>query len=207
MRSYLNGGAAALAVIAGLVFAGPAAASASPVVGHVYVNDNTTTANTVSGFDRHANGRLTPMPGSPFQAGGAGTGSGLASQGSVQVSPNGRYLLVADAGSNQISVLGISQSGGLALLHVVESGGIGPVSVAVNHGFVYVANAGTGGSNYTGFLLGQNGSCGRSRARRSRCPTQRSPATFCSTQPGRSSSAPGSARRRSTASRSVATGG
>ena len=35
------------------------------VVGHAYVNDNTATANTVAGFDRHADGSLTPIPGSP----------------------------------------------------------------------------------------------------------------------------------------------
>ena len=53
------------------------------VVGHVYVNDNTKplTANTIGAFDRHADGTLTPEAGSPFAAGGAGTGSGLASQG------------------------------------------------------------------------------------------------------------------------------
>ena len=51
----------------------------SPVVGHVYVNDNTKPANTIGAFDRHADGTLTPEAGSPFAAGGAGTGSGLAS--------------------------------------------------------------------------------------------------------------------------------
>jgi hypothetical protein len=34
-------------------------------------------------FDRHADGNLTPEPGSPFTAGGAGTGAGLASQGKI----------------------------------------------------------------------------------------------------------------------------
>src|SRR5271165_2228201 len=63
------------------------------VVGQIYINDNTTGVNTVAGFDRHANGRLTPIPGSPFAVGGAGTGSATASQGSVQLSGNGRYLL------------------------------------------------------------------------------------------------------------------
>ena len=60
---------------------------------YVYVNDNTAGTNTVAGFTREPNGRLTPLPGSPFTAGGAGTGSGLASQGAIQVSSNGRYVL------------------------------------------------------------------------------------------------------------------
>ena len=40
---------------------------------------------------------------------------------------------------------------------VVSSGGVLPVSIAVHGDLVYVANAGTGGSNYTGFRLGPCG--------------------------------------------------
>ena len=57
------------------------------MTGHVYVNDNTKGTNTIGAFDRHADGSLTPVPGSPFVAGGAGTGSGLASQGALQSRP------------------------------------------------------------------------------------------------------------------------
>ena len=32
------------------------------MIGHVYVNDNTAPANTIAGFDRHADGTLTPRP-------------------------------------------------------------------------------------------------------------------------------------------------
>ena len=76
MRSFLPkmGGCALLAAAALFLTAGPAAASSSPIVGHVYVNDNTASSNTVAVFDRHANGTLTPHPGSPFAAGGAGSG-------------------------------------------------------------------------------------------------------------------------------------
>ena len=42
-----------------------AASAASGVVGHVYVNDNTREVNTVGVFDRHADGTLTAMRGSP----------------------------------------------------------------------------------------------------------------------------------------------
>lgn len=156
MPSVLRGGIAVLCAAAALVFAGPAAASNSPVVGHLYVNDNTATGgNSISGFDRHADGTLTSIPGSPFDAGGAGTGSGLASQGSLQVSSDGRYLLAVDAGSNQISVLRIHHDGRLSLVPsgVVSSDGLQPVSVAVHNRLVYVANAGMGGSDYTGFVL------------------------------------------------------
>lgn len=155
---------ASLATAAAAAVAVPAAASAStfksPVVGYTYVDGNTAPVNTVDGFARHADGSLTPLAGSPFSAGGAGLGTGLASQGAIQVTPGGRYLLAVDAGSNQISVLRIT-AGGVPVLvgQPVSSGGIKPVSVAVSpFGLVYVANSGAGGSGYSGFRLGLGGS-------------------------------------------------
>jgi 6-phosphogluconolactonase len=136
-----------------------AASAGQYVVGHVYVNDNTTGVNTIGAFDRHADGTSTPMLGSPFVAGGAGTGTGLASQGSLQRSGDGRYLLAADAGSNEISVLRIQHDGSLKPVGggPVSSNGVNPVSIAVHGNLVYVANAGTATSkartNYTGFKL------------------------------------------------------
>ena len=147
-----------------LALTGPAVGSASAhgrsdVVGHVYVNDNTAGSNTIGAFDRHADGSLTPEAGSPFPAGGAGTGAGLASQGALQISSDGRFLVAVDAGSNQISVLRIKHDGSLRLVRdgVVSSGGVLPVSVAIHDELVYVANAGSGGSNYTGFRLSDHG--------------------------------------------------
>ncbi len=132
---------------------------ASKPRGFVYVNDNTAGVNTVAAFVRHPNGGLTPVPGSPFIAGGAGSGTGLASQGAVQVSSDGRYVLAVDAGSNQVSVLRIGRDGALELVPggVVSSGGTQPVSVAEHDGLVYVANAGAADSNYTGFTLTDGG--------------------------------------------------
>ncbi len=142
--------------------AGPAVGSASAdspahVAGHVYVNDNTAGTNTIAAFNRHADGSLTPVDGSPFPAGGAGAGKGLASQGAVQVSDNGRYLLAVDAGSNQVSVLRIEHDGSLRLVSVASSGGALPDSVTVHGDLVYVANSGAGDSNYTGFILAHHG--------------------------------------------------
>ena len=142
--------------------AGPAVGSASAdtparVAGHVYVNDNTAGTNTIAAFNRHADGSLTPVDGSPFPAGGAGAGKGLASQGAVQVSDNGRYLLAVDAGSNQVSVLRIEHDGSLQLVSVASSGGAQPDSVTVHGDLVYVANSGAGDSNYTGFILAHHG--------------------------------------------------
>ena len=154
----------------------------SPVTGHVYLDDNTAGVNTISAFDRHANGSLTPMPGSPFAAGGAGTGAGLASQGAVQFADGGRFLLAADAGSNQVSVLRVLPGGSLHLASVVSSGGALPVSIAVHGSLVYVANAGPADSNYTGFRLTSWGSRPRCPGRRWPCPPPPSLVTCCSTR-------------------------
>jgi len=160
-----SGLAGLLAVMAAGSFAGLTltAFAAADVVGHVYVDDNTAGANTIGAFDRHSDGSLTPMAGSPFQAGGGGTGSIVGSQGALQLSSDGRYLLAVDAGSNQISVLRILPDGSLRLAGggPVWSGGIEPISLAVHGSLVYVANEGdktTGaGSNYTGFRLNPGG--------------------------------------------------
>jgi hypothetical protein len=152
--------AAATAAVAGFATPAFASANASPVVGYTYIDGNTATVNTIDGLARHADGSLTALPGSPFTAGGAGTGTGLASQGAIQVTRDGRYLLAVDAGSNQISVLRLT-AGGVPVLagQPVSSGGVTPVSVAVSpFGLVYVANQGNGGSGYSGFRLGFGGS-------------------------------------------------
>jgi 6-phosphogluconolactonase (cycloisomerase 2 family) len=137
----------------------PAQASPSHVVGHAYVNDNTAGTNTVAGFDRHADGSLTPMAGSPFAIGGAGSGDGLGSQGAIQASPDGRYLVAVDAGSSQLSVLRLDRAGTPHLVgRPVSSHGVRPVSVTISRkNLVYVANVGDGGSNYTGFRLHDDG--------------------------------------------------
>ena len=154
-----------LVVLAAAALSAAAAAVAAPssdAVGRLYVNDNTTGVNTIAGYDRHADGTLTPLPGSPFAIGGAGTGSGVASQGSLQQSADGRYLLAVDAGSNEISVLRIKQDGSLQIADVESSNGATPVSIAVHGGpasnsIVYVANAGAAATNYTGFTLNAGG--------------------------------------------------
>src|SRR6204780_515633 len=139
--------------------ASASAGTASPVVGYTYVNDHPAGANTVAGFARHADGSLTSIPGSPFGTGGAGLGAGLGSQGAIQAIRHGRYLLAVDAGSNQVSVLRVTAGGvPVPVGSPVSSGGAEPVSIAIHHGLVYVANKGTADSNYTGFRLGSGGS-------------------------------------------------
>ena len=148
-------GLAAL-IVTSWIGAPTAAFAVSPVVGHVYVNDNTAVTNTIGGFDQHADGSLTSLAGSPFSAGGAGTGAIIGSQGAIQATDDGRFVVAVDAGSNQISVLEVGSDGSLSLVgSPVSSGGLVPESIAVHGNLVYVANEGDGttGSNYTGFTL------------------------------------------------------
>jgi 6-phosphogluconolactonase (cycloisomerase 2 family) len=151
-------GLLALAAAVATIAAGGASA-ASDVVGHLYVNDNTAGTNTIAAFDRHADGTLTALNGSPFAAGGAGTGAAIGSQGALQVTSDGKYLLAVDAGSNQVSVLRINSDGELKPVGggPVSSGGSKPVSIAVHGSLVYVANAADGDSNYTGYTLNPGG--------------------------------------------------
>jgi 6-phosphogluconolactonase len=159
-RTVAAVGLGALALVAS-VSASQSVFGAEGSLGQVYVNDNTAGTNTIAAFSRDANGALTPLAGSPFAAGGAGTGTIVGSQGALQVTGDGRYLLAVDAGSNQISVLRVGADGGLRPVDgsPFSSGGIEPVSIAVHKSLVYVANEGnkTTGGNYTGFNLDGEG--------------------------------------------------
>jgi len=163
MRRSVSLAACGAVLVAGLsLFGGTATAGNPPgsvIVGHTYVNDNPAGPNTIAAFARHADGSLTPIPGSPFAIGGSGLGTGLGSQGAIQASGDHRFLLAVDAGSNQISVLRLTSDGVPEPVgEPISSGGVTPVSIAISpSGLVYVANVGTGGSNYTGFRLTPKG--------------------------------------------------
>jgi 6-phosphogluconolactonase len=127
----------------------------SPAVGHVYVLNNTA-KNAVSVFNRYADGTL--IFSTSTATGGQGTGSTLGSQGSLQLSPDGKWLFAVDAGSNQISVLRANQ-GKLTLVSEASSGGIDPVSLTYAAGHVYVVNDGdtTHAANIAGFRVSSTG--------------------------------------------------
>ena len=138
-----------------------ASAATMATTGHVYVNENTAPSNMIAIFDRHSDGSLTPAKPPSAAIGGAGAGKILGSQGALQMTSDGKFLIAVDAGSNQVSVLAIDAKGGLTAVDhgTVDSGGTTPVSIAVHDDLVYVANAGNGksGSNYTGFRLDSKG--------------------------------------------------
>jgi 6-phosphogluconolactonase len=107
----------------------------------VYVQTNDAAGNEVIAFSRSEDGALAPQ--GRYSTGGRGTGSPhLASAGSVVLSDDGRWLLVVNAGSDELSLFAV-QPDGLRLADRASSGGSKPTSVAVSGALVYVLNNGT----------------------------------------------------------------
>jgi 6-phosphogluconolactonase (cycloisomerase 2 family) len=115
----------------------------------VYVQTNDAERNEIIAFDRAGDGRLSPL--GTYETGGRGTGKPhLASQSSVVLSDDGAWLLVANAGSDELSLFAVEPDG-LRLADRAASGGSAPTSVAVHGGLVYALNNGTPG--ISGFRL------------------------------------------------------
>lgn len=121
--------------------------------GALYVATNATTGNEILVFPRAGDGTLGAP--SRFSTGGKGSGGGLGNQGGIALTQGNRWLLVANAGSNEVSVFGVEPDG-LELTDRVSSGGEQPVSVTAFRGVVYVLNAG-GTGNIAGFRLSEHG--------------------------------------------------
>ena len=122
--------------------------------GMVYLMSNANGPNEVLVFSRAADGSLAARPSVP--TGGLGTGSGLGNQSAVVLSDDGRWLLVANPGSDDVTVFRV-RHGELERTDVQASGGDMPVSIAVHGSLVYVLNAGSPNS-VTGFRLRSDGS-------------------------------------------------
>jgi 6-phosphogluconolactonase len=115
----------------------------------VYVQTNDAIENEVIAFGRAENGALAPL--GRYSTGGRGTGSPhLASAGCMVLSGDGRWLLVVNAGSDELSLFAL-QPDGLRLADRAGSGGNKPTSVAVSGALVYVLN--NGSPNISAFRL------------------------------------------------------
>jgi 6-phosphogluconolactonase len=151
-------GVAALLLATGPLQVGSAGAKGKPddVAGSVYTMTNDPGGNRIMIFNRASDGSLTAAGATP--TGGLGAGGGvdpLASQGSLVLSDNNRWLLAANAGSDDVTVFRVTKAG-LEFSDIVASGGDFPTSIAVFQDLVYVLNAGTA-PNITGFTLDHTG--------------------------------------------------
>ncbi|MGE0642840.1 MAG: lactonase family protein [Nitrospira sp.] len=114
----------------------------------VYTMSNDPGGNAVLAFRQHGD---TLVPAGSFPTGGKGSGGGLGNQGALTFSDDGDVLLVANLGSNDISVFQI-YGRHLRLIDRAPSGGTSPISIATHEDYVYVLNAG-GAGNIAGFEL------------------------------------------------------
>jgi 6-phosphogluconolactonase (cycloisomerase 2 family) len=114
-----------------------------------YVQTNDADRNEVVAFSRADDGALTPL--GRYATGGKGTGKPhLASARSVVLSGDGQWLLVVNAGSDDLSLFAV-QPDGLRLADRAGSGGTTPTSVTVRGTLVYVLN--NGSPNISAFHL------------------------------------------------------
>jgi len=118
----------------------------------VYTEDNATAGaggNHVHAFRLGAGGALTSI--GSFATGGAGSGSGLGSQGAITLADKGKALLAVNAASNTVTVFRVKDDGTLKWLDAASSAGTDPISVTVHGDLVEVLNA--GGNTVSGLEL------------------------------------------------------
>jgi len=116
---------------------------------HLYVQTNDATGNELIAFRIAADGALEPL--ARFSTGGQGSGEPhLASQGSIAVSGDRRWLLVTNAGSADLSLFTVTPDGP-RIADRVDVDGQAPTSVSVHGDLVYVLH--NGSSSIEGFRL------------------------------------------------------
>jgi 6-phosphogluconolactonase (cycloisomerase 2 family) len=119
---------------------GPTKAVVDPSGQFLFVSDNLNSLGGISAYTiASSSGALTAVPGSPFTTLVLGGPSGLA------VSPNGKFLYVADSNLNAITQMSIGATGALTtVLGSPFAAGSGPSSLVIDSSgkFLYVANNG-----------------------------------------------------------------
>ena len=143
-----------------------APADAVPGALAVYTMSNAAAANQVFGFNRAADGTLTPMA-SPFATGGKGSGMGLGEQGAIAFDRPNNRLYAVNAGDNSFSVFPVNADGTLGTAtHVettaIDAGGVplvGPKSITFHENAVHALFQGnaTTPSMIAGWTVGSAG--------------------------------------------------
>lgn len=131
----------AAAVAVALAFTALPASTQDRAIGAVYTMTNDATANAVLQYDRMPDGSLEFAD--SYATGGQGSGDGLGNQGGVVLSDDHRWLLVVNAGSDDVSVFAVRRND-LVLMDTEPTGGVRPISVAIHRRLIYVVHAGGG---------------------------------------------------------------
>ena len=138
----------------------------------VYVMTNAASNNQILAYRRETGGTLTQM--GAYSTGGNGLGSTeispvtpqdgidvLASQGAIRFTPDKRFLLAVNAGSNTVASFRIGSDGALERVDVESTIGMRPNALAALNGLAYVSYVGTAADDYeaqiTGFVIGADG--------------------------------------------------
>jgi len=116
----------------------------------VYVESDIQSANgnSIFAYERQSNGSLTPVAGSPFLTGGAGTQDTSLNVGpydsdqSIAIDQRKRLLFAVNSGSDTIAVFHIQQDGSLKAVagSPFPSGGTDPVSIGLAGDTAFVVN-------------------------------------------------------------------
>jgi 6-phosphogluconolactonase (cycloisomerase 2 family) len=142
------------------VDAAPGALAISPDTKHLYVANSG--ADTVAAFNIETAGSLTLIP----QTGGHVNPVSVSGSDpvSIAIPENGKFLYVANSGSNDVTAFSIGATGLVGPIapsgansNPIRTGGTAPkgMVISLNGSFLYVANSGS--HNVTVFQIGTNG--------------------------------------------------
>lgn len=120
---------------------------------YLYTESNESSSNNILVYQINHNGSLQWS--SSAISGGAGSGTGLGSQGAVVLSSDHNWLFAVNAGNNSVSSFRIRKDGSLKLTSTKNTWGKMPVSVTVHGNMLYVLNHGS--DNIHGFWIGNDG--------------------------------------------------
>src|SRR5215212_10003803 len=139
-------GLLALALLAVLGATPAQAKKAKKGGGAVYAQTNDPAANQIVVYKRAADGQITER--ARVATGGKGAATTppfgfpiVDSQGSLELTKNGRLLFAVNAGDDSISSFRVHKHGGLTLVDREASGGDLPVSIDTQRKLLYVVNS------------------------------------------------------------------
>lgn len=136
------------ALLLGITFFPFSKAEAFNEIMYVQTNDFHPGANAVLAYRHTGDGKMMPLPGSPFKTGGTGNDNTVQELGPADsdqelfMTDNKKFLLAVNSGSNDITVFRVAKDGSLAPVSgsPFSSGGEVPVSLCVSGKYVYVVN-------------------------------------------------------------------